>query len=65
MLDYSVSPDRAIRVLMSGVRALADNERILTDPVPEVRLDEALSGGQKYEVRFFILPKRLKKEWKE
>ena len=56
MLDYSVSPDRAIRVLMSGVRALADNERILTDPVPEVRLDEALSGGQKYEVRFFILP---------
>ena len=56
MLDYSVSPDRAIRVLMSGVRALADNERILTDPVPEVRLDEALSGGQKYQVRFFILP---------
>ena len=56
VLDYSVSPDRAIRVLMSGVWALADNERILTDPVPEVRLDEALSGGQKYEVRFFILP---------
>jgi small-conductance mechanosensitive channel/CRP-like cAMP-binding protein len=56
VLDYSVSPDRAIRVLMSGVRALADNERILTEPVPEVRLDEALSGGQKYEVRFFILP---------
>jgi hypothetical protein len=25
-------------------------------PEPEVRLDQALSYGQKYEVRFFILP---------
>jgi hypothetical protein len=56
VLDYTVSPDRAIRVLMSGVQALADNERILTEPAPEVRFDEALSGGQRYEVRFFILP---------
>jgi small-conductance mechanosensitive channel len=56
VLDYSVSPDRAIRVLTSGVQALADNKTILIDPPPEVRLDAALSGGQRYEVRFFILP---------
>ena len=57
VLDYSVSPDRAIRVLMAGVRALAEDDKgILLDPAPEVRLDEALSGGQRYEVRFFILP---------
>ena len=56
VLDYSVSPDRAIRILMSGVQALAGNNGILTDPAPEIRLDEALSGGQRYEVRFFILP---------
>lgn len=56
VLDYSVSPDRAIRILMSGVQALAGNKGILTEPPPEVRLDEALSGGQRYEVRFFILP---------
>ena len=56
VLDYSVSPDRAIRILMSSVQALAGNKGILTEPPPEVRLDEALSGGQRYEVRFFILP---------
>ena len=28
----------------------------LEKPEPEVRLDEALGHGQKYEVRFFILP---------
>jgi CRP-like cAMP-binding protein len=41
---------------MSGVRALADGERIMEDPEPEVRLDEATLDGQRYEVRFFILP---------
>ena len=56
ILDYAVSPERAIRVLMAGVSALVDNKRILGDPAPEVRLDAALSVGQKYEVRFFILP---------
>ena len=56
MLDYSVSPDRAIRVLTSGVKALADNYRILSNPSPEVRFEEACASGQKYEVRFFILP---------
>ena len=59
VLDYSVSPDRAIRILTSGVRAIADNKAILNEPLPEVRLDEALSGGQKYEVRFFILPANI------
>ncbi len=56
VLDYSITPDRAIRVLMSGVQALVDNEKILSEPAPEVRLEEAQSFGQKYEVRFFILP---------
>jgi branched-chain amino acid transport system substrate-binding protein len=56
VIDYSIPPNRAIRILMSGVRALADGERILEDPEPEVRLDEATLDGQRYEVRFFILP---------
>ena len=56
ILDYSVSPDRAIRVLMSGVQSVAGSKRILVEPAPEVLLDEALSTGQQYEVRFFILP---------
>ena len=59
VLDYVVSPDRAIRVLMAGVQSLVDNQRILSNPAPEVRLEEALSGGQRYEVRFFILPANI------
>ena len=56
VLDYSVSPNRAIRLLTGAVKSLTDNSRILDEPEPEVRLDEALHYGQKYEVRFFILP---------
>ena len=55
-IDYSIPPNRAIRILMAGVKALADGERILEDPEPEVRLEEATLNGQCYEVRFFILP---------
>lgn len=55
-LDYSVQPDRAIRVLLSGVTSLVDDKRILSDPKPEVRLEQALPHGQMYDVRFFILP---------
>ena len=56
VLDYSVSPNRAIRILSSGVKSLADDKHILSDPAPEIRLDQAVPNGQKYEVRFFILP---------
>jgi CRP-like cAMP-binding protein len=56
VLDYAVPPNRAIRLLTGAVKSLTDDTRILDHPEPEVRLDEALSHGQKYEVRFFILP---------
>ena len=57
VLDYSIPPNRAIRLLLGAVKSIADDKRILNHPEPEVRLDEALGTGQKYEVRFFILPK--------
>ena len=56
VLDYAVAPNRAVRLLSGAVQSLTDKTRILEEPEPEVRLDEALSYGQKYEVRFFILP---------
>ena len=56
VIDFSIPPNRAIRILTSGVKSLADGERILEDPEPEVRLEEATLNGQQYEVRFFILP---------
>jgi hypothetical protein len=59
VLDYSVSPNRAIRILSSGVQALADGRQILGEPEPEIRLLEAQAVGQKYEVRFFILPTHI------
>ena len=42
VLDYSVRPHRAIRVLTGAVKSLVDDARILSDPAPEVRLDHAL-----------------------
>ena len=56
VLDYEVPPNRAIRLLLAAVKSMIDSTRILNNPEPEVRLDAALSYGQKYEVRFFILP---------
>ena len=56
VLDYAVPPNRAIRLLTGAVKSLTDDSRILDHPEPEVRLDQALSYGQKYEVGFFILP---------
>ena len=56
VLDYSIPAERAIRILSAGVKALVDDHRILADPEPEVRLDHALADGQRYEVRYFILP---------
>tara|TARA_B100001093_G_scaffold49261_2_gene41868 strand:- start:2948 stop:4498 length:1551 start_codon:yes stop_codon:yes gene_type:complete len=59
VLDYSIPPNRAIRVLTAGIHALVDNEKILEDPAPEVRLDKTMMDGQGYEVRYFILPVNL------
>ena len=56
VLDYAIAPNRALRLLSGAVKSLIDNTRILEKPEPEVRLDEALGHGQKYEVRFLILP---------
>ncbi len=56
VLDYSIPAERAIRILSAGVKALIDDHRILAEPEPEVRLDHALADGQRYEVRYFILP---------
>ena len=56
VLDYSIPSERAVRILSAGVKSLIDEHRILADPEPEVRLDHALADGQRYEVRYFILP---------
>ena len=46
VLDYSVRPNRAIRVLTGAVKSLVDDIRILSDPGPEVRLDQAWQMGK-------------------
>lgn len=59
VLDYSIPPNRAVRVLTAAVHSLVDNEKILDEPAPEVRLDKTLMDGQGYEIRYFILPVNL------
>jgi small-conductance mechanosensitive channel/CRP-like cAMP-binding protein len=58
-IDFEVPPERAIRVLTSGIKAVADDEGILEEPEPEVRMKESTLQGMEYEVRFFILPARI------
>ena len=56
LIDFEVNADRASRVLQAGIMAVAGENGILESPEPEVRLKEATLEGQRYEVRFFILP---------
>lgn len=56
VLDYSVPPNRAIRILTAAIHSLVDDEKFLSKPEPEIRLHKSFSHGQGYEVRYFILP---------
>ena len=58
-IDFDVPPERVIRVMTAGVRASADDEGVLEDPEPEVRMKESTLEGMEYEVRFFILPAKI------
>ena len=55
-IDFEVPPERAIRVMTAGIKAVADGEGILEKPAPEIRMKESTLEGMEYEVRFFILP---------
>jgi small-conductance mechanosensitive channel/CRP-like cAMP-binding protein len=55
-IDFEVPPERAIRVMTAGIKAVADGEGILEKPEPEIRMKESTLNGMGYEVRFFILP---------
>ena len=54
VFDIAVSHDRISEVLLQSIHGVADGEKILSDPVPEVRLAERDLSGQRYEVRFFF-----------
>ena len=55
-IDFEVPPERAIRVMTAGIKAVADGEGILEKPAPEIRMKDSTLDGMEYEVRFFILP---------
>ena len=59
MVDFEVPSERAFRVLTAGMRAACENEGILNDPEPEVRMKESTLEGMVYELRYFILPKHI------
>jgi len=59
MIDFEVPSERAVRVLTAGIRAACENEGILNDPEPEVRMKESTLEGMVYELRYFILPKHI------
>jgi CRP-like cAMP-binding protein len=58
-VDFEVPSERTVRVLTAGMRAACENEGILHDPEPEVRMKESTLEGMVYELRYFILPKYI------
>jgi small-conductance mechanosensitive channel len=59
ILDFDVPSERAFRVLTAGMRAACENEGILNEPEPEVRMKESTLEGMVYELRYFILPRYI------
>lgn len=55
-LDYSVPPDRAMRVLGAGAMSVAGTGIVLEDPSPKVRIKGFTDAGVDYKVKYFIDP---------
>ncbi len=53
-LDYSVPPDRALRVLTAGAMAVAGQSGILADPAPKARIKGTTATGVDYKVKYVI-----------
>lgn len=58
-LDYTVSHERASRVLKAAVQNVTHVDGIYSDPAPFVFLEKASSYGLVYSVRFFINVKQI------
>jgi small-conductance mechanosensitive channel/CRP-like cAMP-binding protein len=55
-LDYSVPPDRAMRVLGAGAMSVAGTGIVLEDPAPKVRIKGFTDAGVDYKIKYFIDP---------
>lgn len=54
VFDPVLPHDEVSEVLLDALRKAADGEKILHQPVPEVRLGDCNLAGQAYEARFFF-----------
>ena len=53
-LDFSVSPKRAMRVLLAGAKAASGANGIVETPEPHILIKELSSLGTAYLVRYFV-----------
>jgi len=53
-LDVSVPSERAMRILLAGVRAATGKTGPLETPEPKVRIDEVTDSGVRYKVRYYL-----------
>jgi small-conductance mechanosensitive channel/CRP-like cAMP-binding protein len=53
-LDFSVSTERATRILLAAVRAVSGKEGPVEEPAPKVRVDEVTDSGIRYKVRYYV-----------
>jgi small-conductance mechanosensitive channel len=58
-IDFEVPPERVLRVMTAGLKAVTDGEGILENPAGEIRMKGSTLEGAEYEVRFFILPAHI------
>ena len=57
-LDFSVDPERAIRVLLGGARDAIDPGGLLADPEPRVRMTAVTDSGYQYRLQYYLLPSK-------
>ncbi|MEE2961875.1 MAG: cyclic nucleotide-binding domain-containing protein [Myxococcota bacterium] len=55
-IDFSVSSERALRILNAGVLAC---DGILKEPAPKARVNQITSRGVEYYVRYWLNPKQF------
>jgi len=58
-LDFSVSPERALRVLEAGVRAASTSPGFIEEPPPEVYIDHVDTLGVAYKVYYWVMPAEM------
>jgi small-conductance mechanosensitive channel/CRP-like cAMP-binding protein len=55
-LDFSIPTDRCLRLLLAGAKQAIDEDGIVGDPEPKVKVNKVTDLGVEYMVRYWLYP---------